>query len=71
LSLGKSLPLKNDVRDRAGFRHVQEVQLHRAPTNEGPCAKAYSDKGFPRQKGFNALGASPLESGPLEYDPIE
>jgi hypothetical protein len=56
---------------------VQEVQLHRAPTkreaptNNGPRAKADSDKGSLRQKGFNALGASPLEWGPLEYDPIE
>jgi hypothetical protein len=36
---------------RAGFRHVQEVQLHRAPTkrgaptNEVPCVKADSNKG--------------------------
>jgi hypothetical protein len=39
---------------RDGFRHVQEVQLHRAPTkrgastNEEPHAKVDSDKGFPR-----------------------
>jgi hypothetical protein len=52
---------------RAGFRHGQEGQLPRAPTkmgaptNEGPHAKADSNKGFPRQKGFNALGVGPLE----------
>jgi hypothetical protein len=54
-------------RTRAGFRHVQEVQLHRAPTkrgaptNEGPRAKADSDKRFSSQKGFNVLDAGPLE----------
>jgi hypothetical protein len=38
---------------RAEFRHVQEMQLHRAPTkrvaptNKGPRAKANSDKGSP------------------------
>jgi hypothetical protein len=52
---------------RAGFRHVKEVQLHRAPTkrgaltNEEPCAKADSDKGFSSQKGFNMLDAGTLE----------
>jgi hypothetical protein len=57
---------------RAGFRHVREVQLHRAPTNrggptnEGPRAKADSDKGFSSQKGFNVLDAGPLECGPIE-----
>jgi hypothetical protein len=50
---------------RAEFRHVQEVQLHRAPTkrgtptNEGPRAKVDSDK-------VNALGEGTLEWGPLE-----
>jgi hypothetical protein len=53
--------------NRAGFRHGQEGQLPRtstkrgAPTNEGPCAKADSNKGSPRQKGSNALSVSPLE----------
>jgi hypothetical protein len=56
---------------------VQEVQLHKALTKKGaptikrPHAKADSDKGSPRQKGFNVLGVSPLEWGTLEYDPIE
>jgi hypothetical protein len=51
----------------AGFRHVQEVQLHRAPTergaptNEGPRVKVDSNKGFSSQKGFNVLDAGPLE----------
>jgi hypothetical protein len=55
---------------RAGFRHVQEVQLHRAPTkrgaptNEGPRAKADSIKGSSKKMGFNALGVGPIESGP-------
>jgi hypothetical protein len=57
-------------RPRAGFRHVQEVQLYRAPTkrgaptNDGPRVKADSNKGSLRQKGFNALDASPFEWEP-------
>jgi hypothetical protein len=52
---------------RAGFRHGREGQLPRAPTkrgaptNERPRAKADSNKGSPRQKGFNELGVGPLE----------
>ena len=48
--------------DRARFRHVQEVQLYRAPTkrgaptNEGPRATAYPNKGSLSQKGVNAIG---------------
>jgi hypothetical protein len=47
-----------------------------ALTNEGPRAKADSNKGSPRLKGFNALGVGPLEwwlprVGPLEWGPIE
>jgi hypothetical protein len=55
---------------RAGFRHVPHVPRHRAPTkwgapkNEGPHAKADSNKKSSRHKGFNALGAGPLERGP-------
>jgi hypothetical protein len=55
--------------DRAGFRHVEEVQLHRAPTkrgaptNEGFCAKVDNNKGSSLEKGFNALGVGPLETG--------
>jgi hypothetical protein len=61
---------------RAGFRHGREGQLPRAPTkrgaptNEEPRAKADSNKGFPRQKGFNALDVGPLEWGPLEWGPL-
>jgi hypothetical protein len=61
---------------RAGFRHGQKGQLPRAPTkrgaptNEEPHAKADSNKGSPRQKGFNALSVV-FEWGPIEWRPIK
>jgi hypothetical protein len=63
----RMVQVNSTISHRAGFRHVQEVQLHRAPTkrgaptNEGPRAKADSDKGFSSQKGFNVFYAGPLE----------
>jgi hypothetical protein len=63
-------------RNRAGFRHGREGQLPRAPTirgaptNEGPCAKADSNKGSSRQKGFNTLNVGPLGVASLSGAPL-
>jgi hypothetical protein len=67
---------------RAGFRHGQEGQLpraptkRRAPTNEGPRAKADSNKDPPDKRAsmrwvWTPLSGGFLEWGPLEWDPIE
>jgi hypothetical protein len=64
------LMLDSMTRRRARFWHGREGQFPRAPTkrgaptNERPCAKSDSNKEFPRQKGFNALGVGPFEWWP-------
>jgi hypothetical protein len=80
--------LAYSIKSRAGFRHVPHVPWHRAPTNwgaptnEGPRAKADSNKRssegrqyFQGRLIFFAmtvnLGVGPLEWGLLKWDPIE